>query len=116
MFSNKDITKLTACLLDRPRHNELIRELNKLNVNLKLITDGDVSGALGASDVFDTVQIIFRNRDVVFDQGEGEELVTGVKEIYQREIIDIAVRKMTGNIESANIQYQQIEAEQSKSI
>lgn len=43
---NKDIKDITACLLDRPRHNELIRELNKLNVNLKLITDGDVSGAL----------------------------------------------------------------------
>ena len=74
------------------------------------------SGVLGASDVVDTVQLIFRNRDLVFDQEEGEEPVTGVKEIYQREIIDIAVRKMTGNIESANIQYQQIEAEQSKSI
>ena len=43
---NKDIKDITACLLDRPRHDELIRDLNKLNVNLKLITDGDVSGAL----------------------------------------------------------------------
>ena len=47
---NKDLNNLTACLLDRPRHKEIINELKKLNVNLKLITDGDVSGALRVSD------------------------------------------------------------------
>ena len=44
--SNKKITDLTVCLLDRPRHKEIIQILKKLKVNLKLITDGDVSGAL----------------------------------------------------------------------
>tara|TARA_B100001250_G_scaffold412798_1_gene445009 strand:- start:1077 stop:2021 length:945 start_codon:yes stop_codon:yes gene_type:complete len=43
---NEDISNITACLLDRPRHNEIIKKLKKLNVNIKLITDGDVSGAL----------------------------------------------------------------------
>ena len=43
---NKDLTKITACLLDRPRHKEIIDKLKKLKVNLKLLTDGDVSGAL----------------------------------------------------------------------
>ena len=43
---NKNPENLTACILDRPRHKEIIEELKKLNVNLKLITDGDVSGAL----------------------------------------------------------------------
>ena len=43
---NKDITKLTACLLDRPRHKKIIEKLKELKVNLKLISDGDVSGAL----------------------------------------------------------------------
>ena len=37
---------LTACLLDRPRHKQHIDELKDLNVKLKLISDGDVSGAL----------------------------------------------------------------------
>jgi len=37
---------LTACLLNRPRHKKYIDELNTLNVKLKLISDGDVSGAL----------------------------------------------------------------------
>ena len=47
---NKKITDLTVCLLDRPRHKEIIEILKKLKVNLKLITDGDVSGALLVSN------------------------------------------------------------------
>ena len=47
---NKDITDITVCLLDRPRHKEIINNLNKMNVNMKLISDGDVSGALMITD------------------------------------------------------------------
>ena len=47
---NKDISKITACILDRPRHKKIIEELNQLKVNIKLITDGDVAGALLVSD------------------------------------------------------------------
>ena len=32
--------------MDRDRHKEIIHKLKKLNVRLKLLTDGDVSGAL----------------------------------------------------------------------
>ena len=49
-YLNKNPEELTACILDRPRHNEIIKELKKLKVNLKLITDGDVSGALLVTD------------------------------------------------------------------
>ena len=45
-YLNKNPENLTACILDRPRHKNIIEELKKLKVNLKLITDGDVSGAL----------------------------------------------------------------------
>ena len=45
-YLNKNPENLTACILDRPRHKNTIEELRKLKVNLKLITDGDVSGAL----------------------------------------------------------------------
>ncbi len=45
-FKNKKPENLTACLLDRPRHKEIIDELKKLKVKLKLISDGDISGAL----------------------------------------------------------------------
>jgi fructose-1,6-bisphosphatase II / sedoheptulose-1,7-bisphosphatase len=41
---------LTACILDRPRHNQIIEELRSLNVKIKLISDGDVSGALLVTD------------------------------------------------------------------
>jgi fructose-1,6-bisphosphatase II / sedoheptulose-1,7-bisphosphatase len=49
-FMNKDISSITACILDRPRHKKMIDELKNLKVNLKLITDGDVLGALYVSD------------------------------------------------------------------
>ena len=32
--------------MDRPRHKKIIDELKRLNINIKLITDGDVLGAL----------------------------------------------------------------------
>ena len=47
---NKDIADITACLLDRPRHKKIIDELKKMNVKMKLISDGDVSGALMVTD------------------------------------------------------------------
>jgi len=47
---NKPISSITACILDRPRHKKTINDLTKLNVNLKLITDGDVAGALLVTD------------------------------------------------------------------
>ena len=49
-YLNKNPEELTACILDRPRHKEIIDQLNRLKVNLKLITDGDVSGALLVTD------------------------------------------------------------------
>jgi fructose-1,6-bisphosphatase II / sedoheptulose-1,7-bisphosphatase len=49
-FMNKDISSITACILDRPRHKKIIDELKNLKVNLKLITDGDVLGALYVSE------------------------------------------------------------------
>ncbi len=49
-YLNKNPENLTACILDRPRHNNIIEELKKLKVNIKLITDGDVAGALLVTD------------------------------------------------------------------
>ena len=49
-YLNKKPENLTACILDRPRHNSIIEELNNLKVKIKLITDGDVSGALLVTD------------------------------------------------------------------
>ena len=49
-FSNKDASSLTVCILDRPRHKQIIDKLKDLNVNIKLISDGDVLGALYVSN------------------------------------------------------------------
>ena len=49
-FKNKDISSLTACILDRPRHKKIIDQLKDLDVKIKLITDGDVLGALFVTD------------------------------------------------------------------
>ena len=47
---NKKINQLSVCILDRPRHKNIIENLKKLKVNVKLISDGDVSGALLVTD------------------------------------------------------------------
>ena len=44
---NQDIT---VCILNRARHDQIVNELKRLNVNIKFITDGDISGALLVSD------------------------------------------------------------------
>jgi len=49
-FLNKDVSSITACIMDRPRHKDIIEELKALKVKLKLITDGDVLGALYVSN------------------------------------------------------------------
>mgnify|MGYP001465712615 FL=1 len=47
---NKNINDVTVCLLNRPRHDEIVQKLKKMKVKIKFITDGDVSGALMVTD------------------------------------------------------------------
>tara|TARA_Y100001980_G_scaffold45720_1_gene26802 strand:- start:1142 stop:2089 length:948 start_codon:yes stop_codon:yes gene_type:complete len=49
-FKNKNINEISVCLLNRARHSEIIKTLKKLKVNIKLISDGDVTGALLVSE------------------------------------------------------------------
>ena len=49
-FYNKPYSSLTVCILDRPRHKKIIDKLKDLDVKIKLITDGDVLGALFVSE------------------------------------------------------------------
>jgi len=49
-FNNKPFSSISVCILDRPRHKKIIDHLKDLNVKIKLITDGDVLGALFVSD------------------------------------------------------------------
>ena len=47
---NKELSDLTVCFLDRIRHKNINETLDKFKINKKLITDGDVSGALYVTD------------------------------------------------------------------
>ena len=42
--------KLMVCVLDRPRHAELIKELRSVGCGIQLIPDGDVAGVIATSD------------------------------------------------------------------
>ena len=42
----KKISDINACVLKRPRHDHIVKELNNLNVKINYITDGDIAGAL----------------------------------------------------------------------
>ena len=47
---NMKIDQITACILKRPRHEKIIQTLKNLRVNIKYISDGDVSGAISVAD------------------------------------------------------------------
>lgn len=42
--------EITACVLDRPRHDEIIAELRALGVRINLIGDGDVAGVISTTN------------------------------------------------------------------
>ena len=44
-----EVSDLVACILDRPRHEELIAEVRESGARIMLITDGDVSGVIATS-------------------------------------------------------------------
>ena len=45
----KEVRDLTVVILDRPRHADLIREVREAGARIKMITDGDVAGAVMAA-------------------------------------------------------------------
>jgi fructose-1,6-bisphosphatase II len=44
-----DVQDVTVCILDRPRHEALVREVRETGARIKFITDGDVAGAIMAA-------------------------------------------------------------------
>ncbi|BBY46105.1 fructose-1,6-bisphosphatase, class II [Mycolicibacterium celeriflavum] len=45
---NVSVSDLTVCILDRPRHQQLIADVREAGARCRLITDGDVAGAISA--------------------------------------------------------------------
>ncbi|MEE9194867.1 MAG: fructose-bisphosphatase class II family protein, partial [Alphaproteobacteria bacterium] len=46
----KDLSDLLVCILDRPRHEELIKAVRAAGARIMLISDGDVSGVIATSE------------------------------------------------------------------
>jgi fructose-1,6-bisphosphatase II len=44
-----DPEDVTVCILDRPRHEEIVREVRESGARIKFITDGDIAGAIMAA-------------------------------------------------------------------
>jgi len=59
----RPVRDLTAVILDRPRHEELIAQVRQAGARIRLITDGDVAGALA------TVRADISGADVLFGIG-----------------------------------------------
>ena len=48
------MTQITACILDRPRHEKLIAGVRQTGASIRLITDGDVAGVIHTADPEET--------------------------------------------------------------
>jgi fructose-1,6-bisphosphatase II / sedoheptulose-1,7-bisphosphatase len=44
------IREITACILDRPRHAEMIEQLRRIGAGIRLIPDGDIAGVIWTTD------------------------------------------------------------------
>jgi fructose-1,6-bisphosphatase II / sedoheptulose-1,7-bisphosphatase len=48
------VEEITACILDRPRHAELIAAVRKAGAGVQLIPDGDIAGVIWTTDPNET--------------------------------------------------------------
>ncbi len=78
---NKKINELSACVLKRPRHDHIVKALNKMDVNINFITDGDIAGAL-------TVIGKKPKNDIYYSTGGGPEgvIVAAALSCYEGQI------------------------------
>ncbi len=56
---NKDIEDVVATIIDRPRHAQIIKEIREAGARIKLITDGDIAGAINTAFDQTGVDILF---------------------------------------------------------
>jgi fructose-1,6-bisphosphatase II len=73
---------VTVCLLDRPRHEELVREVRESGARIKFISDGDVAGAVMAAT-----------------EGTGVDLLLGIGGTPEGIITACAVKCLGGTIQ-----------------
>ena len=66
------VSEITACILDRPRHAELIAAVRKTGAGVQLIPDGDIAGVIWTTDPKET------GIDIYFGIGGAPEGVLAV--------------------------------------
>ena len=54
-----EVAEVTAMILDRPRHDDLIAEIRSVGARIRLIGDGDVAGAIATAIPESGVDILF---------------------------------------------------------
>lgn len=54
----KDVSEVTITLLDRPRHDKLIKEIREVGARIKMISDGDVLAAISTCFDYTGVDIL----------------------------------------------------------
>ncbi|AWZ00733.1 fructose-1,6-bisphosphatase class 2 [Rhodobiaceae bacterium] len=52
-----DVSEITACVLDRPRHANLIAEIRGVGARVSLISDGDIAGVIATTDATTGIDI-----------------------------------------------------------
>ncbi len=77
------VQDVTVCILDRPRHEDLVREVREAGARIKFITDGDVAGAVMAAT-----------------EGTGVDLLLGIGGTPEGIITACAVKCLGGVIQS----------------
>ena len=80
---NEDTEDVTVCILDRPRHERIVREIREAGARIKFISDGDVAGAIMAAR-----------------EGTGVDLLLGIGGTPEGIITACAIKTMGGVIQT----------------
>jgi fructose-1,6-bisphosphatase II len=76
------VEDVTVCILDRPRHEDMVREVREAGARIKFISDGDVAGAVMAAS-----------------EGTGVDLLLGIGGTPEGIIAACAVKCIGGTIQ-----------------
>ncbi|WP_280420581.1 class II fructose-bisphosphatase [Nocardia carnea] len=77
------VSDITVCILDRPRHADLIQEVRDAGARIRLISDGDVAGAIAAAR-----------------SGSGTDILVGIGGTPEGIIAAAAMRCMGGALQA----------------
>ncbi|MEJ3742024.1 class II fructose-bisphosphatase [Actinomycetes bacterium KLBMP 9797] len=55
---NSTVSDVTVCILDRPRHQQLVQEVRQTGARIRFISDGDIAGAISAASEQSDVDVL----------------------------------------------------------